>query len=98
VRLIAGDPVQEPVMNVRVRANRCYMGAVLQALRFRGVRIVEECMRAREFVVRGQAPMQILMGLPDELAAVTEGNAAHWIRLAHYAPIPAPEAIADASS
>lgn len=88
VRLIAGEPMQEPVMNVRVRAKRCHIGAVLHALRFRRVRIVEECLRPREFIVRGQAPMRDLMGLPEELAGLAQGTAAHWIRLAHYAPVP----------
>ena len=88
VRLIAGEPVQEPVMNVRVRAKRCYITEVLHVLRFRGVKIVEECLRPREFIVRGQAPMRDLMGLPEELAGVTAGTASHWIRLAHYAPLP----------
>ena len=88
VRLIAGEPMQEPVMNVRVRAQRCHIREVLHILRFRGVRIVEECLRPREFIVRGQAPMRNLMGLPEELAGLTEGVASHWIRLAHYAPVP----------
>lgn len=87
VRLIDGDPVHEPVMSVRVRAKRCYLPAVLAALRFRGARIIEECLKGREFVVRAEAPMRRLMGLPAEMAIVTEGTASHWVHLSRYQPV-----------
>jgi elongation factor G-like protein len=87
VRLIEGEPVQEPVMHVRVRARVGYVMAVVQALRFRGVRILEECIRTREAIVRGEAPLASLMGLPAELDRLTDGSAVHWIRLTHYAPV-----------
>jgi hypothetical protein len=87
VRFIAGEPMQEPVMAIRVRAKRQHTGAVLGALRMRDVKVVEECVRGREFIVRGSAPLQGVMGLADELAAATDGTAAYWIRLAHYAPM-----------
>ncbi|HUP29417.1 MAG TPA: hypothetical protein VM122_04530 [Usitatibacter sp.] len=87
VRLIVGEPMQQPVMAVRVRAKRQHTSAVLGALWQRGVKLLEECVRGREFIVRGSAPLQDVMGLPDELAAATDGTAAHWIRLAHYAPM-----------
>ena len=88
VRLIEGDPVQQPVMSVRVRTRRTYAAAVLQTLRLRGVKLSEECWRERELIVRGEAPLASLMGLPAELDCISEGSAGHWIRLTHYAPVP----------
>ena len=87
VRLIVGEPMQEPVMAIRVRAKRHHTSAVLGALWQRDVKLLEECVRGREFIVRGCAPLQDVMGLPGDLASATDGTAAHWIRLAHYAPV-----------
>lgn len=88
VRYIPGEPVQQPMMYVRVRARREHAGAVMQKLRFRGVSIIEEAFRRREVVVRGEAPLANLIGLPTELTDLTEGTASHLIRLTHYAPVP----------
>jgi hypothetical protein len=87
VRYLPGEPVQQPMMYVRVRTRREHAGAVVQKLRFRGVKIVEEAFRRREVVVRGEAPLANLMGLPAELIDLTEGTASHLIRLTHYAPV-----------
>jgi len=87
VRVLPGSPVQEPVMYVRVRARREHAGAVLQELRLRGVKIVEEAIRRREVVVRGEAPLANLLGLPTELGELTDGSASHLIRLTRYAPV-----------
>ena len=91
VRFLPGEPVQQPMMYVRVRARREHAGVVLQGLRFRGVKIVEEALRRREVVVRGEAPLVNLMGLPKELVDLTEGTASHLIHLSHYAPVPPEE-------
>jgi hypothetical protein len=88
VRFIPGEPAQQPMMYVRIRTRREHAGAVMQELRFRGVRIVEEAFRGREVVVRGEAPLTNLIGLPKELIGLTEGTASHLIRLTHYAPVP----------
>jgi hypothetical protein len=87
VRFIPGEPVQEPVMYVRVRCRREHGSAVVQALRRRGVKIVEESFRQREVVVRGDAPLTRLIGLPAELEVLTDGTATQLIRLTHYAPV-----------
>ena len=91
VRLLPGDPAQQPMMYVRVRTRREHADAVRQNLRFRGVKIIEEAFRRREVVVRGEAPLANLMGLPTELVELTEGTASHLIRLTHYAPVPPEE-------
>jgi len=88
VRLMPGDPVQQPVMYVRVRARREHAGAIMQKLRGRGVVIAEETFRSREVIIRGEAPLAHLLGLPAELAELTGGSATHLIRLTHYAPFP----------
>jgi hypothetical protein len=88
VRLMPGDPVQQPIMYVRVRARREHAGVVMQKLRARGVVIAEETVRAREVIIRGEAPLAHLLGLPAELDEATDGSASHLIRLTHYAPIP----------
>jgi translation elongation factor EF-G len=89
VRLMPGDPVQQPIMYVRIRARREHAGLVMQKLRARGVVIAEETFRAREVIIRGEAPLAHLLGLPAELADLTDGSASHLIRLTHYAPLEA---------
>jgi hypothetical protein len=93
IRLLPGKPVQQPVMYVRVRMRREHAGEVVQKLRMRGVKIVEEAFRRREVVVRGEAPLANLIGLPTELVDLTGGTASHLIRLTHYAPVPGDEAL-----
>ncbi len=90
VRLMRGEPVQEPMMYVSVTARREHAGIVAQKLRARGVSIAEETLRRREVVVRGEAPLACLLGLPAELAQATDGSASHVIRLTHYAPVAQP--------
>ena len=92
VSIKQGEPVQQPVMNVRVRARREHTGAVLQELARRGVRIAEQSLHLRELTIRGTAPLVDLMGLPRVLTEITGGTATHWIWLAHYVPVEAIDA------
>ena len=87
VRLMRGEPVQQPMMYVSVTARREHAGIVAQKLRARGVAIAEETLRRREAVVRGEAPLACLLGLKAELAEATGGSASHVVRLTHYAPV-----------
>jgi translation elongation factor EF-G len=87
VRLMRGEPVQQPVMYVSVTARREHAGIVVQKLRARGVLIAEEILRPREVVIRGEAPLACLLGLPAELAQATGNSSSHVIRLTHYAPV-----------
>ena len=75
-------------MNVRVTARAEHSVAILAELRRRGARILEECVRGRTFIVRAEAPLVLLIGLPGALAARTDGTANHAIRLVRYAPVP----------
>ncbi len=85
VRCLPGRPPQQPVMAVRVVAQREHSLAVLQELRRRDVRIDEECQRGRTIVIRGRAPLRALLGLGGRLAALSHGSAHLAMRLSHYA-------------
>lgn len=88
VRYLPGEPLHEPIMHVRISVRRDFAGAVLAELRQRGARIVEECARSRITIVRAEAPLATLLGLPARLDVMTGGNASHAIRLLRYAPLP----------
>jgi hypothetical protein len=88
VRHLPGEPPHEPIMHVRVTVRREHGDAVVRELRNRGARIVEECVRPRIVVVRAEAPLAVLLGLPALLEVMTDGNAAHEIHLLRYAPLP----------
>ena len=87
VRYMPGEPAHEPVMHVRVTARREHASALVAELRRRGARLLEECTRARLFILRAQAPLAALLGLPARLDEITQGHAMHSIRLVHYAPV-----------
>jgi predicted membrane GTPase involved in stress response len=84
-RLIGGAQLQEPVMQVRISLETRFAGAVKRALERRGARAQEEYVRATYCVLRYEAPLAALLGLPAELAALSEDRAKHWTALSHYA-------------
>lgn len=88
VRYLPGEPPHEPIMHVRVVARRDHADAVVRELRRRDARIVEQCLRDRVAIVRAEAPLAVLLGLPALLDVMTGGNAAVAIRLLRYAPLP----------
>lgn len=85
VRLIEGVQVQEPIMSVRISVETRFLEPVRKALRARGVNPSEEYVRARYCVLRYEAPLASLLGLPGQLARLSMGTAKHWIVLSHYA-------------
>jgi predicted membrane GTPase involved in stress response len=85
VRLIEGVQVQEPIMHVRISLRTHFRDLVKRALRRRGVGPSEEYVRSTYCVLRYEAPLADLLGLPAELASLTDGSAKHWITLSHYA-------------
>jgi predicted membrane GTPase involved in stress response len=85
VRLIEGVQVQEPIMHVRISLKLRYADLAKRALDARGAMLTEEYVRSAYCVLRFEAPLAQLLGLPDELARLTEGTARHWIVLSHYA-------------
>ena len=84
-RLIGGVQVQEPIMHVRITLETAYREAVKRALRSRGAVLEEEHARSRRAVLRYEAPLARLIGLPAELVRLTSGRAKYWIVLSHYA-------------
>lgn len=85
VRLIEGVQVQEPIMHVRISMAVQFLDAVKAALRARGANPSEEYVRSNQCVLRYEAPLSDLLGLPGELARLTSGAARHSIVLSHYA-------------
>ena len=89
VRYMPGDPAHEPVMHVRIAARRGDAPGLVRELRRRGARVLEECLRDRLFIVRAEAPLASLLGLPARIEALCDGMASHSIRLVRYAPVSA---------
>jgi len=87
-RYLPGHPLHEPIMHVRVTAKREWAGRVLAELRLRGATILEESLRPRDYVVRAEAPLSLLLGLPATLEAITGVETPCAIRLARYEPVP----------
>lgn len=85
VRLIGGVQLQEPIMHVRISLQREHVPAVKQALALRGATLEEEYARSRHCVLRYEAPLADLLGLPGELAKLTDRSSKHWVVLSHYA-------------
>ena len=85
VRLIEGVQLQEPIMHVRISTETRYLDAIKGALDKRGAVPSEEYVRSSYGVLRYEAPLSDLLGLPAELALLTSGKAKHWIVLSHYA-------------
>ena len=90
VRVIPGDPPQEPIMHVRVAARSKFAPRVRAELRARGALLIEHCTRGALEVFRAEAPLKSLLGLPARLDAITEGTAERVIRLVRYAPVVMP--------
>ena len=85
VRLIEGIQAQEPIMHVRISLEVRHLAAVKQALAARGATLSEEYARSMYCVLRYEAPLADLLGLPAELEKLTGSLAKHWIVLSHYA-------------
>jgi hypothetical protein len=92
VRLWRGDHVHEPVMQVRIATPRVLLEPVVEELARRGVEVQERYVAKNNAVVRTEAPLARLLGLPVRLRELTEGRAEHWFVLSHYAkPDPGPD-------
>ncbi len=85
VRLLEGVQIQQPIMHVRISLKLRDAAPVKRVLHRRGATLSEEYARSNYCVLRYQAPLADLLGLPGELDSLTEGSAKHWIVLSHYA-------------
>ena len=85
VRLIKGVQVQQPIMHVRICVESTYQEPVKRAHLERGATEEDEYTRPRFTVLRYEAPLARLIGLPAELSRLAFGTARYWIVLSHYA-------------
>lgn len=91
VRLIEGVQVKQPIMHVRIRMQVRFLAAVKRALLERGALPLEEDVRGNMRVLRYEAPLAHLLGLPAELALLCgDGAVEHRITLSHYALVTGP--------
>lgn len=74
-------------MHVRISLNTGHLEAVKKALQARGAGIEEEYVRSRLAVLRSEAPLARLIGLPAELVRLASGEVRYWIVLSHYAMV-----------
>ncbi len=72
-------------MHVRITLETGYQETVKQALLAREATLEEEYARSRRAVLRYEAPLARLLGLPAELNRLTANTARYWIVLSHYA-------------
>src|SRR5688572_25104172 len=84
VRRIPGSPLREPIMQIRITARRENAPALLAELRKRGARLLDESSHSRVYVVRAEAPLAALLGLPARIDTLTSGLGMHSIRLVRY--------------
>lgn len=84
VRCLAGRPVQQPVMAVRLTVARAHASAAEAELRKRDARILERCVRGPAVIVRAEAPLRNLMGLGSRLREAAGGEAHLAMGLARY--------------
>lgn len=73
-----------PTMEVRIGLENRYVREMVRALRRRGVNASEEYVGVHHCVLRFDALLPDLLGLPGELAELTEGKATHEIVLSRY--------------
>lgn len=85
VRLIGDVQLQEPIMHVRISLETRFAEPVKRALERRGATPAEQYARSTYCVLRYEAPLAALLGLPAELDALSGGRARHWSALSHYA-------------
>ena len=72
-------------MHVRITLETGYQEAVKRILLAREATLEEEHSRSRRAVLRYEAPLARLLGLPAQLNTLTAGTARYWIVLSHYA-------------
>jgi hypothetical protein len=77
-------PGGKPVAEVRVGLEKRHLPQARAALRRRGANPSEEYVGMHYCVLRFEAPLAALLGLPSELAALTSGKASHEIVLTRH--------------
>ena len=72
-------------MHVRISLATRFRDVVQRAMQRRGAGPCEDYVRSSYCVLRYEAPLAELLGLPAELARLTGDSAKQWIVLSHYA-------------
>lgn len=90
VRLLHDATVREPVMWVRAGVAYGYAEAVVQDLVARNAEIEEVDWMVPRPVVRAKAPLRVLLGYPQALAALSGNTADLRMWLSHYAALHPP--------
>jgi predicted membrane GTPase involved in stress response len=85
IRVIRDGQVKEPVMHLRISLQTRFLDAVARAMLGRGCVPSEEYAHGKHCVLRYEAPLAELLGLPEELRRITGGTAEHRMALSHYA-------------
>jgi Elongation factor G C-terminus len=85
VRLMEGVQVRQPIMHVRISMEKRFIDDVKRAMLERGAIPEEEYVRTRYCVLRYQAPLAHLLGLPGELSLLGGDKVKHSMALSHYA-------------
>jgi predicted membrane GTPase involved in stress response len=83
VRLIEGVRVEEPIMHVEITVDRRHDVKVRRTMARRNAKPSAEFERLLS-IMRYEAPLADLLGLPAELDRLTGGTAMHWMVLSHY--------------
>ena len=92
VRRLYEPIVREPLVGVRAGVAHERAEAVVQDLIARGARIEEVDWMLSQPVVRATAPLRLLLGYPQALAALSRNTADLRMWLSHYAPVvPGPD-------
>lgn len=85
IRVIRDGQLKEPVMHLRITLETRFLDPVARALLGRGCVPIEECAHGERCVLRYEAPLADLLGLPEELRRITGDSAEHRMALSHYA-------------
>ena len=85
VRLMEGVQVKQPIMHVRIRMEKRFLDDVKRAMLERGAIAEAEYVHTRYCVLRYQAPLAHLLGLPGELSLLGGDRIKHSMALSHYA-------------
>jgi hypothetical protein len=85
VRVLRDGQLKEPVMHLRISLETRHLDPVARAMLGRGCVPSEEYARGKYCVLRYEAPLAELRGLPEELRRITGGTAEHRMALSHYA-------------
>jgi hypothetical protein len=89
VRLMEGVQVKQPIMHLRISMEKRFLDDVKRAMLERGALPEEEYVHTRYCVLRYQAPLAHLLGLPGELSLLGGDKVKHSMALSHYALVTA---------